>query len=462
MSNLPSVNLNNLYAAFGSTASGIDVTSAVSQILDADRACERQWQSQQQFINQQASALNQLQSSASALSDDMDALQDPAGALMASNIKSTQPGVVTATAVAGTAGGTHVVTVQNLATTAAWYSEEVADSSSTFTAGNYQLTLGSGSGQKTISIAIGNGINTPADLASYVNGLKLGITASVITDANGSRVAMVSNNSGGASDFAIQLSDQASPADFFTRAATGANASLKVDGVPISSATNIVTGGIQGVTLNLNSQAPDSEVILTVGPDTSSAAQAINKFVSDYNSLINGVNSQFAYNSINETSGPLSGDSTVRLLQSSLLKAPSYSASSGAMATLGSLGIAMNDDGTLSVGSSTLYAALQNNPSAVQQFFQGASANGFAASVKNALSLFTDPGQGAFTVDLNSLKAENTDLQNHISDYEDYLSAVQTNLTNEYNQANILLLQLPAQQKALDAMLGNNTNGSNS
>jgi flagellar hook-associated protein 2 len=122
----------------------------------------------------------------------------------------------------------------------------------------------------------------------------------------------------------------------------------------------------------------------------------------------------------------------------------------------------MNDDGTLSVNSATLTSALQNNSSAVQQFFQGGSVNGFAKRVQDALSTFSDPAQGAFTVDLNSLRAENTDLQSQINDYEDYLSTVQTSLTNKYNQANILLLQLPTLQKQIDAMLGNNSNGSNS
>jgi len=52
-------------------------------------------------------------------------------------------------------------------------------------------------------------------------------------------------------------------------------------------------------------------------------------------------------------------------------------------------------------------------------------------------------------------------LQNHINDYEDYLSAVRANLTSKYNEANILLLQLPTLQKQIDAMLGNTSNGSN-
>ena len=461
MSSLPSVNLNNLYAAFGSTGGGIDVSAAVNQILDADRASERQWQAQQQSIAQQTAALNQLNSQASSLADSLNALQDPLGALMASNISSTEPGVVSATAAAGTAAGSHVVVVQNLAATAAWYSDPVANSSTSFAPGSFDLTIGSGSSQTTTTIVVGNGVNTPDDLVQHINGLNLGVTASVVTDANGARVALVANASGSASDFTIQPTPDTSSASMFTRAATGVNASLTVDGVPISSTSNSVTGVINGVTLNLNSQAPGSEVVLNIGADTAGAAQAINTFVSAYNSLVANVGSQFAYDSTNKTSGPLSGDSTVRLLQSSLLAAPSYSASAGAMTTLGSLGITMNDDGTLSVNSSALTAALQNNPTAVQAFFQGSASNGFAASVENALSMFTDSSQGAFTVDLNSLSAENTDLQNQINDYEDYLAGVQTSLTSQYNQANILLLQLPGLEKQINAMLGYNSNGNN-
>jgi len=461
MSTLPTVNLNSLYAAFGSTSSGIDVTSAVSQILQADRAPEQRWQSQQQTIAQQTSALNQLNSSAAALSDSLDVLQDPAGALMAGSISSTDPSLVTATAAAGTAAGTHLVVVQNLATTAAWYSDAVASSTTSFTPGSFDLTVGSGNSLQTATIAVGSGVNSPNDLVSQINGLNLGVTASLVSDANGVRVAIVANSSGSASDFSIQPTLNTSSSSMFTRAATGTNASLEVDGVPISSATNTVTGVVTGVTLNLNGQAPGTEVVLSVGTNTSAAAQAINTFVSDYNTLVGQVNSQFAYDATNQTSGPLSGDSTVRLLQSALLAAPSYSAGSDAISTLGALGITMNDDGSLTVDSGVLSSALQNNSPAVRSFMQGTSMNGFVASVKTALAMFTDPSQGAFTVDLQSLSAENTDLQNEINNYEDYLSTVQTNLTNEYNQANILLLQLPQQQKAIDAMLGNNNNGSN-
>ena len=458
---LASVNLNSLYAAFGSSAQGIDVTSAVNQILDADRAIERQWQAQQQLIGQQTTALNKLSSLASSLVDSLNSLQDPLGALMASKVTSTQPGVVTASAVAGAAAGSHVVVVQNLATTAAWYSDSVASSTTSFAPASFDLTTGSGSSQTTTTIAVGSGVNTPSDLANYINSRNLGVTASVVTDANGARVALVANASGSASDFSIQPTPNTSSSNIFTRAATGANASLTVDGVPVSSATNTVNGIINGVTLNLNGQAPGSEVVLTIAPDTNSAEQAVNSFVSWYNALVTSVNSQFAYDATTQSSGPLSGDTTVRLLQSSLLAVPSYSTKAGSIATLSALGITMNDDGTLSLDTTALDAAVRNNPAAVQQFFQGTASNGFAAGVKTALRVFTDSTEGAFTVDLNSLSAENTGLQKQIDNYEVYLSGVQSSLTAKYNAANILLLQLPQMQKTIDAMLGNLSNGNN-
>jgi len=460
MSSLPSVNLNALYAAAGSSSSGIDVAAAVSQILTAERAPEQQWQAQQQVIAQQTAALNQLNSGASTLMDDLDALQSPTGPLMAMNATSTQPGVVTATATAGTAAGNHVVVVQHLASTAAWYSDAVTGSSTAFTAGSFDLTVGTGSSQTTTTIAIGNGVNTPQDLVKYVNGLNLGITASVVTDATGSRVALFSNSSGSASDFSIAPSGTSTD-NIFTRASSGSNAALTVDGVPVSSATNTVGGVINGVTLNLYGEAPDTEVNLSIGPSTSSASQAINAFVSAYNSLVSQVNSQYAYDSTNQTSGPLSGDSTVRMLQSELLAAPSYVTGGSGISSLQSLGITMNDDGTLTVDSGALNAAIQNDPGAVQAFFQGTSMNGFAANLKSGLNTFADPSEGAFTVDLTSYNNQNTDLQHQIDDFETYIATEQTRLTNEYNLANIVLLQMPQQLKQIDAMLGNNTNGSN-
>ena len=445
-----SIDLNSLLSSLGSGATGINVSAAVSSAIYAESAPERQWQAQQTTLQQQQGAINQLNNLASSLSDSLNALSDPVGAMTSLTANSSNSNVVTASAVAGTTTGNHVVVVNNLASTAAWYSDSATSSSTQLNAGSFTLQVGSGT---PTTIPFGSGVtNTLDQLASYVNTQNLGVTASVINDAEGSRLAIVSQSSGQANDITITTS----AALGFTQAVQAKNASITIDGIPVSSATNTVTGAVNGLTLNLQSAAPGTEVNVLIAPDSTSIAGALNNFVSAYNAIVQDVNSQFAYNSTTNTSGPLSADSAVRSLQSLLLGAGSYQAG-GNIPNLASMGISMADDGTLSVDSSTLGDALQNNFDAVENFFQGNSSNGFASSLNGQLNSYTDPTQGAFTVDLQSLSSQNSNLQDQIDTFGRYIASEQTRLTAEYSQADILLQELPNQLNQIDTMLGYNT-----
>ncbi len=447
--------LNSVLAATsGSSTTGIDVTAAVDAVLYADRAPERAWQAQQTALAAQSTAINQLQNESSTLTESLFTLQDVNGALSDVTASSSNTGIVAATALPGTAAGTHTVLVNGLATTGSAYSSTVATSSTQLASGSFTITVGSTATTITTGSGAGTG-DTLDELAATINGDSLGVTASVITDSTGSRLALVAQSSGTAADFSISSSGSLS----FQKEAA-ADASLSVDGVPITSASNTVTGAISGVTLNLQSISPGTTpVILTVAPDTTSIATAVNAFVSAYNTLIADVNSQFVYNSTTGTTGALSSDSTVRALQSDLLGATNYSSGSGGLNSLASLGISTKSDGTLTVDSSTLSSAISSNLSGVTSFFQGGNANGFIASLETSLSVYTNPSQGAFTVDLTSISSENTDLTSQTSTLELYLSTVQANLTTEYNSADIALSQLPQTLKQINALLNPPSSG---
>ncbi|MGA9798832.1 MAG: flagellar filament capping protein FliD [Terriglobales bacterium] len=455
MSSLPSVDLSSLLSAIGSSSSGIDVNAAVAQAIAAESAPEQIWQQQQSTLQTQTTALNQINGLVSTLEDSLNTLQDPTGALASETATSSQSNIVTASAGAGAANGNHVVVVNNLASTGSWYSDSVANSSTPLAAGSFDLQVGSG---PVTTITVGNGVNTLDDLASNINSQNLGVTASVVNDASGSRLALLSTSSGSAADFTISNVTGLG----FTRAAQGKNASLTVDGIPISSASNTVTGAVTGLTFSLDSAAPNTEVNITVTNDSSQISQAISNFVTAYNAAINSVNSQFVYDQTSGTSGPLAGDSTVRNLQSTLLGITGYTAGSGDISTLGGIGISVNDDGTLSLDSATLNSAIQNDFSSVQSFLQGTASNGFASNLVNQLNTFSDPVSGAFTVDLQSISNENTDLQNQIDDFQVYIQGETTRLTAEYNQADITLQQLPLLQQQIAAELGQTTNGNKS
>jgi len=445
------INLSSLLSAFGSSQP-INVPEAVSQALAADEAPEVQWQDEQQTIQTETTALNSIESDVTALEGTLTAISGPSGALTTMSTSSSDSGIVTATAVNGASASNHVVVVNSLATTASWYSDSVASGTTTLASGTFTLQVGTGT---PTQITVGNGTNTLDDLANTINGMNLWVTANVVTDASGARLAIVSNTSGAASNITISQDTTIG----FKQAVAGQDASLTVDGIPIDSASNTVTGAVNGVTFNLVGASPGTPVDVVISPDVNSVSTAISNFVSAYNQVVGDVNTQFTVT--NNAEGPVADDPTVRMLQSDLLSAGGYSTNSNAVATLGDLGITMNNDGTLTLNTTTLNNAIQSNFSAVQSFLEGTtSSNGFVNFLNNQLTSLTDPTNGAFTVDLQSLSSENSDLQNQITNFQPYIQQQQAYLTNEFNQADIALEELPTEEAQLNAELGYQPNSS--
>ncbi len=187
---------------------------------------------------------------------------------------SSNSAVLTASATAGTPSGSHTIDVTSLATTSSAYSNAVASSSTPIATGTLTIQVGSSAAQ---TVTIDNTNNTLAGLAAAINNNgNLGVTASVITDANGARLALVSNTSGAPGNLTITPS---AGVVGFNTGVTGVNAALNVDGIPISSTTNTVSGAIPGVTLNLTGLTAGTPVSVTTGPDTTQQEAAINSFV---------------------------------------------------------------------------------------------------------------------------------------------------------------------------------------
>ena len=292
----------------------------------------------------------------------------------------------------------------------------------------------------------------------------LRLTATAASDSNGTKLTIVSSGS----PFTIN-----EPSFGFTQAVVGANASLTVDGVPITSASNTLTSAIPGVTVSLVGASLGSPISLTVASDATQVSNAINQFVTDYNTAIGLVTSQFKLTSTTDSSGAastgqgvLASDPTLVSLQSTMQQALNYVAAptsaSTTVSTLSDLGVNVGQDGVLTLDTATLDGAITNNPADVQNFFQGAALNGFANSMNSALNNFTNPGNGAFTVDLKSISASNASFTTEINDFESgYIASQQTILTAEYSKAEIALQQLPQQMAQLNAELGLTATNSN-
>jgi flagellar hook-associated protein 2 len=436
---------------------GIDVQAMVTASLAGDQANINQLQNSQNALSAQTKALQQITTELSALSSAAFTLRDPLGSLNSFTTSTSNSSVLSAAASAAAQAGTHTITVTSLATTSSYYSDAAAASNTPLATGDtVSISVG---GRTAVGISITSSNNTLDGLAASINSTaNIGVTASVITDANGARLALVSNTTGAPGNLSVtgtlHLTDVGNTPVNFNSAVVGTNADLRVDGIPISSASNTVSGVINGVTLNLTAPTPvGTPVTLTVSPDTSKASDSINQFVSAYNTVIKDISSQFTVGSDGTGGGPLEADGSVREAQSTLLSAVAASISgNNGIVNLASLGVNLNNDGTLSVNSGALSSALAANFASVQNFFQ-APTTGFALNLGTTLTNLTDAGNGALGLDAKGISQSSNDLAGQISDLQAALAVRQENLILVYSRVNATLQELPLLQAQLAQQL---------
>jgi len=445
--NLSSI-LSSINDAFSGKTSGIDVQTVVSELMAIQRQPETQMQAEQTTISQQISLLGTISNDLQALYTAANSLQDLTGGLDARTVTSSQSSIVTATADSTAALGNHTVTVTNLATVSSSYSDYVPSSTQL---GGDEIDVAYGdpnNPSSTDKIVIPSGDNTLQQAADYINSSNYGVTANVVTDAQGSRLVLVSNTPGEAGNLTVTSS-----ALNFTQGTAGVDAQLTVDGVPIDSSSNTVTTAIPGVTLDLASAAPNTPVTISVGADTSQAADTINNFVSAYNTVVGDINTQFSVDA-NGNEGPLAGLSQLSQLQSQLLSAVSYSVSgTGQYVNLQSLGLEMQDDGTLQVNSTVLNDALINHYQDFQNFLQSTSPQGFGNFFDNQMMQMTDVTQGPVALAVSGLQQENQSLTNDINDFEARMTVEQQELTQQYSALNATLEEYPSLMQQISEQL---------
>ncbi|HEY1732195.1 MAG TPA: flagellar filament capping protein FliD, partial [Terriglobales bacterium] len=314
-------------------------------------------------LHSQDTALTSIGTDLSTLSSALEPLTDFAGVLSQKEGSSSNTSVLDLTSAASNAAaGSYTVVVGALAQTSSYFSNAIASGDTLTSGGTLTLTVGSAS--QTITIDSSN--NTLSTLAAAINAGNSGVTASVVTTSIGQELSLVSQTSGAAGQISLSgsLTDAtSSQAVGFTQGQPGQDASLTVDGVPVTSASNTITGAIPGVTFQLVSAAPDTDVQVEITNDNSAIESALTSFVSAYNTVIGDLNTQEG----NDSSGnaePLFGSPTVATLQEDLQSALAFTQAANAVGTTTSIGEADVLSGSLSIsvgGGSAATVAVPTN-----------------------------------------------------------------------------------------------------
>ncbi|MGA2277941.1 MAG: flagellar filament capping protein FliD, partial [Terracidiphilus sp.] len=240
--------------------------------------------------------------------------------------------------------------------------------------------------------------NNLAGLAGAINSANIGVTASVVTNSDGtSSLSLLSGTSGSAGTITVasKIVDTSNSLGY-NSTVTGADAQLTVDGVNLSSSSNTVANLIPGITFQLlGTSATQSgggleQVQVVIGNDNTSVESTMEKMVSDYNSLISAINTQEG-NTSSGTPEPLFGSPTLSLLQQQLLGSINMTNPNGSLASISTnTNTTLTGSMTISVGGGTTENIVFGaGTSTASTFYTGSGINTLAdlASTINAAGI---------------------------------------------------------------------------
>lgn len=458
--------------------SGLDVNSIITQLMAAESVPLTQLQQQASSINTQISAVGQITSLSSTLSGKAQALEslDLWNGVAATSSDSSS---VSAATQSGAAAGNYSVTVSQLAQGQTVTSSTQPSATSTLNAGTLTIQLGTWSGStftaksgsSPTSITIDSANTSLSAIRDQINAANAGVQASIITDANGSRLAFTSTGTGKDSGFKINATeavDDGNPATGLSALTydpsgtasqmslnqSAQNALVNVNGIGIESASNTLTGVSTGLDLTVSKQTT-SPVTITVSKDTASMTTAINGFVTAYNALNSYIHDQTKYDPTAKVGGPLQGDPTIIGFQYALRGIITTGSTASSMyQTLSSIGVSVQTDGSLAVDSTKLGAALQNT-SEVQKLFASTgsgSAQGLAVSFQQTLDSATISG-GRLDSETQGLRTQLQNNSDQQTNMQTHLSDEQSRLQTQFQALDTTMAQATALQSYLSQQL---------
>ncbi len=463
--------------------SGLDVNSIVSGLMTLEKRPLELMKAQASSIQTKLSAFSTLQSSLASLGDVAARVSDPA-AWQPMRVDVGDATVVSASAGAKSVPGSHTLEVEQLAQSQVLASGWYSSTSAAVGSGTLTIELGTTaggvftprSGGSPVSVTIDPSRQTLADVRDAINAAKAGVTASIVTGAQGAklvlrgadgadssvRVLATSDADGSATD-ASGLSalawDPAAAAGAgrnLTQTQAAQDAKFSIDGVALTSATNTPSDALEGVSLTLR-KATTGPVQLNVAVDTVAVRKNVNDFISAYNALNALVRNQTQTDG--KTRGPLQADSSaVSLLNQ--LRSMLQGSLPGASGTnsLSQAGISLQRDGSLQVTESKL-APLLSDPAQLARLFSqpqsGADANtkGLGLRFKEWARALTGEG-GALASRIDGLKRSATDNEKRQDRESDRVALTESRLRAQYQRLDTQMSDLNARMAQMKSSLG--------
>ena len=250
----------------------------------------------------------------------------------------------------------------------------------------------------------------------------------------------------------------------YTEAQKPQDAIAVISGVEIHSANNVLDKAIDGVTLSVKSAKPGTVVGLSVSNDQATVIANVQKLVTAYNTMQGQLHALGSYDAAAKKGGPLLGDFLLDSAEFQLTRGMTDQVVGvgGGSSSLAAVGITTNADGSMSVDSTKLQAALTSDSGSVARMFSGA--NGVATRLGTVLSNMLSSG-GAIAARDTNLTTSQKDIIDQTARLDAQMVLVQQRYLAQFNALDALMSQLQStsnyltQQLTNTAKIGNGNTG---
>ncbi|WP_339452256.1 flagellar filament capping protein FliD [Pseudomonas sp. JAI120] len=288
-----------------------------------------------------------------------------------------------------------------------------------------------------------------------------GLSANIQTDSNGSRLILTSTTMGTGSD--LKLSGTSGLDVGSTVVDPPKDALYSIDGVASVSKTNNVEGALSGVNIKLVSVSafkvaannePDDErsaTLITVSTNNTALKSGVKGFLDTYNALITAMNAETKVATNldgSTTAAALTGDSTMRSLQSAIRNEFNALSGTGTFKSLAQFGMVTNSTtGLLSLDDKKWDAAVKTNAADINSIFSGP--DGMLARMKSATNDYAKSTTGILATRSTSLSDTLKDLTKQQSSLDERMTLLTNSLSAKYNAMDTLVAQLRQQSTSV-------------
>ena len=378
--------------------SGLDINSIITQLMAVERQPLNKLDIKQKKFESQLSAYGQVKSALSTFQSSVNALSS-LDKFRVYTAKTTDDTVLTATSSSSAAPASYQIEVSQLAqqhkisaSAVSATTNVIGTGTLTIEFGTHDATAGTftANADKTpLTITVDGTNNTLSGIRDAINKANAGVSASIIYDGSGHRLVVSSNDSGAANSLKISTADSdgnntdtgglsflaydplgaSGTGKNLTQLSEARNALLTVDGIVVTHASNSISNVIEGVTLNLNKLNTGTPATLTVARDMEAVSTAVQDFVKAYNDVDKVLKDISTYNKDSKSSATLQGDSAIRSIRNRLHGIMTGTLDDNTYTVLSQAGVTFQLNGSLSVDTSKLGDALNNNFEAVGNLF---------------------------------------------------------------------------------------------